>query len=327
MISIASNADWQAGALPGWLTASPVSGRRNGGITLTASLNTSTQARRCTLTVTAASTERSIILTQAGAAPQLEISPAVLAFRVAGETRTLAVAANIDWQIGSHPDWVVVTPSADRTGIQVTAAANHALAIRRDTLTLTGGGLRASVLLEQEAVVPYLRVSPDSLRLAAPGETKTLSLASNQSWRVEVPAGWLTVNATEGKGEATLSFTAAPNDTPGPRSCLVTVTAGALSHRVLFHQVAAETLPDGTGLVVAPNPAQGTLVLRLGEQTGEVVQAQLFNNLGQAVAHYQLSVVDGKVKQTLLVGALPRGLYVLQVHSATGKQQRKVLLQ
>ena len=326
-LRITSNTDWQLGPLPGWLEAGSSSGSGNQEVALTAGANAATQARSDVFAITAGGLVQEIRVRQAAARPLLSVTPEALAFPAAGATRTLAVRANVDWQVDAHPTWVVVTPSADKITFQVTATANSEPATRTGSLTLTGGGLTATVSLDQEAVVPYLRVSRDSLAVVAEGSVQTIEVASNQSWRVEVPAGWLTADATAGKGNATLAFTAAPNETPEPRNCRIAVTAGALSQQAIFYQAAPVTVPATADLVVAPNPARSTLTVRLGEQPGEMVEAQLFNSIGQVVALYQLPVVAGKVAQALPVGTLPRGLYILQVHAAGLLQQRKVLLQ
>ncbi|MBD0260726.1 MAG: T9SS type A sorting domain-containing protein [Cytophagales bacterium] len=200
---------------------------------------------------------------------------------------------------------------------------------------MSGGGLSRTLFLLQHGTPAYLTVAADTVQLSAAGESRTLPIASNLSWQITGSAPWLTVEPPTGKGSGAVALSAPANESGGSRSCTLTVTAGSLSRTILVEQLAkADSVPTslpspglGSRLVLAPNPARHLLKLTLGGQSGPLLPVQLYNSLGQNVASYTLPVVDGKVETVLQVAHLPRGLYVLQVHTATGLQRGKLLLQ
>jgi hypothetical protein len=187
----------------------------------------------------------------------------------------------------------------------------------------------------QPGTPAYLTVSADTLLLAGKGQDSTLHIAANLSWQITGSASWLNLDPLTGKGSRTVGLSAPANESAGPRSCTLTVTAGSLSRTILVRQLPkADSLPTslpapglGPRLVLAPNPAHHLLKLTVGQQTGPLLVVALYNSLGQSVAVYALPVVAGQVEALLPVAHLPRGLYVLQVHTATGLQRGKLLLQ
>jgi hypothetical protein len=130
-------------------------------------------------------------------------------------------------------------------------------------------------------------------------------------------------------------LSAPANEHDQPRNCTLTVTVGSLSRTILVRQLPkVDSLPTalpapglGPYLVLAPNPAHHLLKLAIGQQSGPLLPVVLYNSLGQSVASYSLPVVDGRVETLLSVTHLPRGLYVLQVQTASGLQRSKLLLQ
>jgi hypothetical protein len=283
-------------------------------------------------------------VSQEAAQPFLTLSADTLLFVPAGESKSLHVTANVAWTISdlSAQAWYRVTTSGVTLGggegsgtIRITAGENDDTSSRTARLTLSGGGLSRTLTLFQPGTPAYLTVPTDTVQLSAAGESKTVPLLSNLSWQVSGAASWLSVAPPTGKGSRQIALSAPANENAQPRSCTLSVTAGSFARTILVKQLAqADSLPTslpspglGPHLVLAPNPAHHLLKLSIGQQSGPLLPVVLYNSLGQSVASYQLPVVDGRVETVLSVAHLPRGLYVLQVHTATGLQRGKLLLQ
>jgi|GEM_PF-5913140 len=345
-LAVFCNTGWQiAGPLPGWLQASTTGGIGDASLTLSAGVNPTLQSRSYTLTLTARGETRTLTVSQEAAQPSLTISADTLLFVAAGESKSIAVTANVPWTISDLPSaetWYSITTSgADANGgegsatLSITAQANPDTSSRTVSLTLSGGGLSRTLTLFQPGTPAYLTVPADTVELPAAGESRTLPIASNLSWQVSGAASWLSLAPLTGKGSQEIALSAPANEGSGPRNCTLTVTAGSLARMILVKQLAkTDSVPTwvpapglGPHLVLAPNPAHHLLRLTIGQQSGPLLPVQLYNSLGQSVAAYALPVVDGQMETVLQVAHLPRGLYVLQMHTATGLQRRKVLLQ
>lgn len=66
VIRISSNTSWSIGGAPSWLSISPMSGKKEGTITLYADENTSQNSRNCTLSISGGDDYSTISVTQAG---------------------------------------------------------------------------------------------------------------------------------------------------------------------------------------------------------------------------------------------------------------------
>jgi len=343
-VEVLCNTDWQvAGTLPEWLQASTTSGKGKDSFTLSAGVNLALQVRTHTLTLTARAEAITLSVSQQAAQPFLTPAADTLLFISEGESKSLAVTANVPWTISELPPaetWYSVTTGgvnpAQGQGsgaISIRAKANPDTSSRQASVTLSGGGLSRTLTLSQPGTAPYLSVSADTVKLLAEGQEGILYISSSLSWQISGGASWLSVDPLTGKGSGRVGLSAPANVTSEPRSCTLTITAGSLTRRVVVSQspkpgtVPSPVAGPGPNLVLAPNPAHHLLKLTIGQQTEPLLPVLLYNSLGQSVAAYALPVMDGQVETVLQVAHLPRGLYVLQVHTATGLQRRKLLLQ
>lgn len=103
--------------------------------------------------------------------------------------------------------------------------------------------------LKAEAVVSYtkqgeayLNITPDSIQFFDAGGTLSTKIETNQEkWVLQdtdsIPE-WLTLSMTEGnKGASSLNLIAAPNPSIDPRSCLLKVSAGAITQEINVKQL------------------------------------------------------------------------------------------
>lgn len=68
-----------------------------------------------------------------------------------------------------------------------------------------------------------LTVSPTSLSFAAAGETKDITVTSNDSWTVSSDQSWCTISPSSGSNNGTIKVTAAANSSTSSRSATITI--------------------------------------------------------------------------------------------------------
>ncbi len=139
-------------------------------------------------------------------------------------TATLTAGSGCQWTVTGAPTWLTLSASAGVGGATLgfTAAPNATSSSR--TASLTVGG-KAYTLTQAAGTCGFL-LSPGSATVGGNGGNGTLALTTSTGcrWTAVTSASWLTLATTAGTGSATISFTAAKNQTGTTRSA--TVQAG-----------------------------------------------------------------------------------------------------
>jgi len=104
------------------------------------------------------------------------------------------------------------------------------------------------------------------------------------------------------------------------------VTNGGCSDTVVYQVIittlAAEGLKSEAELEVYPNPNQGQLTIRLGDEGGKAVNMILFDLNGKVVYHKTL---EDNATQTVDITGLPKGNYILRLSTEEGRTERKII--
>ena len=69
----------------------------------------------------------------------------------------------------------------------------------------------------------YLNVSPDTLTYSTTHSSQDVTISSNADWTVSKSQDWITVSATSGSGDATLTITCSDNTGNDKRGGTVTI--------------------------------------------------------------------------------------------------------
>ncbi len=106
--------------------------------------------------------------------------------------------------------------------------------------TVKGGAewIRQNNLLAGGGYVSASTTAPANLFFIAAGESKTIGVTSNTSWRASCSQPWLTLNAAQGNGNGTLTVTAAANPTAQDRTATITINEGSIVRTVQVKQAA-----------------------------------------------------------------------------------------
>ena len=219
------------------LTVQPLSGNGNGTITLKTESNTSISERTAQLTITSAGGLRQkVTVRQTLGGATLTVNRTSMAFdAVPTAPQSFTVTSNTTWSIlGIDGDWLTIEPtkgSGGTTEVRVTAAEIQDDRNREMTLTvaLDNGTERHDIQVTQAGKTNVsLALSPQELNVfEATGGQQTISVACNVRWYADMPANdWLTLSATEGVGNGSLTFSCPPNYTTDENNVRVSVSAG-----------------------------------------------------------------------------------------------------
>ena len=111
----------------------------------------------------------------------------------------------------------------------------------KKTLLIIAAALMAFSCDKQDPVVEYeLAATPTELEFSADGNSLTVNLTSNGKWATSTADSWLTISPKEGEGNATLTITAAANETEKVRKGSFSVNGPSKKITVSVQQKAPE---------------------------------------------------------------------------------------
>ena len=267
-VSLKSNGEWTIAMTEGWVMVSSMSGNGDATITLTVAPNTTGESRSTEITASTKDNTAVLKLTQVVPQHYVEVSPASIICGSVGGEYTVEVSSDIEWEVVT-PQWV---------NSSMTNGSNDA------TLTLTISPLEgegdmsesrmgeviigkhdlasATVIIEQKvSSVLGIEVIPGNLDYVCAGETKTISVTTEDNWTATVGEEWITLNQYEGQGNAEISVNVGENPLYEERqSNIIFATAGGAQAVLIVRQAAS---PDPHFLEVSP------LVFQFGKEGGE----------------------------------------------------------
>jgi hypothetical protein len=150
--TVTSNTDWTVTSDSPWCMPTP-SGTGNGIIIADYTENISVDPRIASLTVTVSGLPPVVVtVTQAGAAPTLNVTPPNQDVTADAGITTFSVTSNTDWAVTSDSPWCVPTPSGTGNGdIDAAYEENTTYTQRVASLTVTVLGLVPSVVTVTQA--------------------------------------------------------------------------------------------------------------------------------------------------------------------------------
>ncbi len=179
-VTVSCNDNWTATAAADWITLSPSAGEGNGSLGISVADNTSFDARESSVTVKAGNLTQTVKVGQLGLAPDMKVAPETIDAAPAGESVTVSITANVDWQV-SIPEsitWItadVTSGSKDGT-VNLTIAPNASLETRSAAVAINGAmNLSKSITITQGKTTDPRQT--DSLALV-----KLFNAADGENW-------------------------------------------------------------------------------------------------------------------------------------------------
>lgn len=165
---VTSNTKWIASSGASWCTVSPQSGEGNASVDVTASENTTTSSRTCTIRVRTndGSLSQYITVEQSGAGVSLSVTENLEFTSEKGNAKNLKIECNTEWKISGKPDWLDapdLSGKGDATVTFTTLSANNTATPRTATLTVTAGSESKSVSVTQAAGLAACTATPKNI--------------------------------------------------------------------------------------------------------------------------------------------------------------------
>lgn len=260
-LEISTNGEWEITQKPYWLSLSPGKGYGSSNVTVTTnSRNDGSSIRYGSIDVRVikkgatggGKEEGTISVTQAAIEKgEIDASPSSLNFSAEGgsaNTKTITIKSNTSWTVTSNQSWCTVSPSYGNNNgvVTVTVSKNTSTNSRTASIVIkeeiNGKTVTVSVLqdgdyssvigrdeydndknLDGSGSVTYtLSVDQESLTTTSLGESKTVSITSNDSWNVSSSQTWCMVSPTSGTGNGNVTVKTLEN-TLTSRTATVTI--------------------------------------------------------------------------------------------------------
>lgn len=171
----------------------------------------------------------------------------------AGSTKQIKVQGNKKWKAAipaAAQTWLefaggdgitIVSESPDTTLTVKAKNANGITAARTAMLDFvfedgSGPATPVTVAVTQEAFSPTFSVTPATLTFTFDGEDKALTVTANRPWTAQCDASWITLSATSGTGNGTITVTAPAYEDEQPRTANIFFASGTLKETVTVTQ-------------------------------------------------------------------------------------------
>ena len=252
LLKINSEVAWSARTSYDWIDVAPVSGTAGEAIiTISTTPNWDTEQRYGTVGFYVGDAGfATVLILQEG----VKLSaPKEVSFRALGESKTVQVEGNLSWNVLSKPSWVTISPDgADGSSmITITAENNSDATNRTGVIKLGKEGVTHTAEISVSQDGKYFSVNNEELAIGSKGGTMQVSIATNDSWSVNLfnNAQWLTISDKSGEESLTIDFVAEDNPSVNPRSETSTISPKDLeSVNVVIRQKARYLTVDSDGV-------------------------------------------------------------------------------
>lgn len=236
-LSIASNTTWSVIESSSFVSLSQSTGTNSANITVTCQSNSSTGPRSGLIKIASPGLETQIInVSQVGAVPLLNVTPATMAFNAVGGTQRGTITANTNWTVQENVNFIRVdSPSGTNNGsINVICDANSSAISRTGVVTISAVGAASKTInISQIGASGFLTIAPVALNFTAAGGRQYFLVNSNTNWTVTEALAHITLNKTTGSFTDTVWVTCTPNTTMLVRAGLITVTGVGVPTKTL----------------------------------------------------------------------------------------------
>ena len=232
-VEVESLCSWEISASEDWVHTSVengISGKTS--FTISADENKTVSKRTAIIAIanSNAAISRSITVHQGSGAPFITSDVDKVEFSADASTKSIKINSNIDNTITSSQSWCKVNKSNGTSGettLEISVEASPVVEKRSATITFANSkyNYSSTITVSQEKFVPEMAVSVSELTTYDIGETKSVTVTSNISWKATCSADWITLSPTNSeKGENVLKITTATNTTTSTRTATVTVS-------------------------------------------------------------------------------------------------------
>ena len=262
-VALKSNGEWTINSTIEWITVSPMSGKGDATLTLTAEANATGEERSTQINAVTKDNTAALVVKQGAVAdppqpPQpeyyLNVTPKEFQCGDTGGEFTVEVSSNMEWTV-TAPQWItcsMMEGSNDATVTLIVSPINGEISEMREAEVLFESSFASDSVHIVQTVAPILGIDimPKTLNFVCTGETKTVAVSTEDAWTAFVAEDWVTLSQTEGQGDAEINVTLGENPLYEPRrTSVIFTTAGGIQAMLSIMQDAS---PDPHFLEVSP---------------------------------------------------------------------------
>nr|NQU91957.1 right-handed parallel beta-helix repeat-containing protein [Bacteroidota bacterium] len=234
---VTSNTSWTVSKSVDWLTVDPTTGSGNGTLNVNYDENTSITQRVGSITISAPDVPDVIVtITQAGADPELSVSPDNQDVSSLSGTTSFNVSSNTNWTVIESVDWLTVDPTTG-TGngtLSVYYDENTTITQRVGNITVLAPDVPDVIFtVTQAGAGPELEVNPANQDVSASAGMTSFDVISNTSWIVSEIVDWFNVDPMSGIENGMITVTYNQNTSGSTRIGEITITANGGTPQVL----------------------------------------------------------------------------------------------
>ena len=199
VVQVTSNIGWTVTTKAAWIVPTPLTGSKNGSITLTVAANLRAEDRQDTVFIKGTNIiPVAIVVSQTAAAPVMTITPTSISSTYTGKTVLLQITSNGPWTTSDTPSWVMLKASKGAGDLidTVVIQKNKLLTDRTGKITFTlKNSSTLTVGITQTASPLYIDPLPTTISIGPKtGDSTTLAISSNTSWKIVASPYWLKSN-------------------------------------------------------------------------------------------------------------------------------------
>ena len=266
-IGLRSNGEWTIKSTAEWITISPMSGNGDATLTLSAEANTTGEPRMAEVRAITKDNASVLTLTQGFSEPEkyVKVMPNEILCDSEGGEFVVMLSANVNWSV-STPTWIKCLPSEGSGDARITITIDPIdsdMHESREVDVVFGNSNVFEKVHVVQTVAPVLDIelAPNNLQFVCTGETKTMTVTTEDSWMASVEDDWVSLSQTEGQGDAEISVTVGENPIYLNRVSIVVFTTAGNVQKVLT--ILQEATPNPHFLEVSPRE------IAFGKEGGE----------------------------------------------------------
>jgi hypothetical protein len=225
---------------------------------------------------------------------------------------TFSVDANVTWNVSEEYSWI--STSINGNTIEVDYEENPSPAERFAQIIVYGDGCKDTVSITQDAAPCKLIADPDTVQVNAQPGLVTIFVDSNSEWNFNEVPSWM--NASKPHSD-TLSVHYTANE-GSDRSASITLFNSCLeSNEIYISQTGTTGInlnqSGNNDFSIFPNPTNDKIYLESKAPVTTKLSLTLISDVGKKVFSQEFENLDAMHPIEIDMGALPPGIYFLQI--------------
>ncbi len=332
--NLVSNTNWTVSDTSSWISATSSSGSGNNTITVELNQNPRDQERASTIVASGENNiTTSVVVKQKGAFPFLTVNTDSVSILAEGGAVNIVVSSNANWTVTGLVPWLTATytPDGGNQTLTLTASANNTIISRSVRFNIvTSGGIIKQVYLTQQNIPISLVVNPSTLTIGAvTGAEGEFEISTTEDWSIyEIPI-WLTVDSSEGSGNARIRVIAKSNnekeDGTSREKKLEVIARGVKKEVLVIQQNLDIDLRQKTEetFLIYPNPFKDVIHIE-NNTSSQIKELSVFDLSGRLLFNKQIFGLPKNI--SLDMSLFFEGVYSLKIVTTKGNSHYKRLI-